>query len=81
MSVLKYWDPVSQSWKTALVGAQGPQGPTGSTGPASTIPGPTGATGSTGATGAQGYSIVNLDGGSPTSTYGGISAVNLGGVS
>ena len=80
MSVLKYWDPVSQSWKTALVGAQGPQGPTGATGPASTVAGPTGPQGATGPAGATGFSIVNLDGGSPTSTYGGITAVDLGGV-
>jgi hypothetical protein len=59
-------------------GATGSTGATGATGAASTVAGPTG---STGPTGAQGYSIVNLDGGFPDSTYGGITAVDLGGVS
>ena len=63
-------------------GATGPQGPQGIPGTAAATgaTGPSGATGATGPTGPSGFSIVNLDGGSPTSTYGGITAVDLGGV-
>jgi hypothetical protein len=80
---------------TGPTGPQGPTGPTGaastvpgptgSTGPtgagATGATGATGPTGSTGPTGPQGSSIINIDGGAPSSTYGGISAVDLGGVS
>jgi hypothetical protein len=62
------------------------QGPTGPTGAASTVAGPTGAQGPTGATGSQGptgpagSSIVNIDAGSPTSTYGGLTNLDCGGI-
>lgn len=46
------------------------------TGPGST--GPTGATGATGPTGAAGYALIELDGGSATSVYGGITSINAG---
>jgi hypothetical protein len=58
-------------------GAQGPTGPTGATGPSG---GPTGPTGATGPTGPAGQSIINLDGGDPSSNYGGITSINAGGV-
>lgn len=46
------------------------QGATGATGP----------TGATGATGPSGYSTLNVDGGTPSSVYGGITSINAGGV-
>lgn len=55
-------------------GATGATGAAGPTGAASTIPGPTGPTG------AQGDSIINVDGGGPTTNYGGVAAINFGGV-
>lgn len=33
MAVAKIWDPISEAWVPALIGAQGPTGPTGDTGP------------------------------------------------
>lgn len=65
---------------TGPQGATGPTGPTGAsitgpTGAASTVTGPTGATGATGAA-----ANANIDGGSPSSTYGGISPLDGGGV-
>jgi hypothetical protein len=55
------------------LGQIGPTGPSGPSGPA----GPTGATGSTGPTG---ISVVNIDGGFPSTNYGGITSLNAGGV-
>jgi hypothetical protein len=55
------------------LGQIGPTGPSGPSGPA----GPTGATGSTGPTG---ISVVNIDGGEPSTNYGGISSLDSGGV-
>ena len=54
-----------------LLNLQLQTGPTGSTGP-------TGATGATGATGTSGYALANLDGGTPSSIYVGIVAINAG---
>jgi hypothetical protein len=61
-------------------GPTGPAGPTGPTGPSGGPTGPTGATGPTGPTGATGDSVINLDGGLPSSVYGGVTSVNCGGV-
>lgn len=60
------------------VGAQplGQIGPTGPSGPS----GPTGPTGYTGPTGPTGSSVVNIDGGVPSSNYGGITTLDSGGV-
>lgn len=33
MAVAKIWDPISESWIPALIGAQGPTGPSGNSGP------------------------------------------------
>jgi hypothetical protein len=55
------------------LGQIGPTGPSGPSGPA----GPTGATGSTGPTG---ISVVNIDGGEPSTNYGGITSLDSGGV-
>ena len=63
------WNSVGQ-----IVGPQGAQGNTGAAGP-------TGATGPTGVTGPTGEAYVNIDGGSPTSVYGGITPLDGGGVS
>lgn len=63
-------------------GVQGPQGPSGVSGPQGPQ-GPlglTGATGPSGPSGASGEGMLNLDGGTPFSTYGGITAINAGGV-
>lgn len=60
------------------IGAQplGQVGPTGPSGPSGPV-GPTGATGSTGPTGS---SVVNIDGGFPSTNYGGITSLDSGGV-
>ena len=60
------------------IGAQplGQIGPTGPTGPS----GPVGPTGATGSTGPTGNSVVNIDGGSPSTNYGGITSLDSGGV-
>jgi hypothetical protein len=75
---------------TGPIGPTGPTGPTGSTGPTSTVPGPTGptgstgplgptgSTGSTGPTGPQGPIFQNVDGGSASTIYGGLSTVDCG---
>ena len=65
-------------------GPQGPQGdssvgPTGPQGPIG-VPGPTGPSGVSGPSGASGEGILNLDGGTPSSIYGGITPINAGGV-
>jgi hypothetical protein len=44
------------------------------------ITGPQGPTGPMGPTGPQGPAVGNLDGGSPSSAYGGINPINCGGV-
>lgn len=57
MSVLKYYDAATSTWKYALVGGQGPAGPTGPLGP-------------TGPVGAMGKDYVATDAtGIPTETY------------
>lgn len=68
-----YYD---SSW--VEVGAQplGQIGPTGPTGPS----GPSGPSGPTGATGPSGFSVVNVDGGLPSTNYGGIITFDAGGV-
>lgn len=60
------------------IGAQplGQIGPTGPSGPS----GPTGPTGYTGPTGPTGFSVVNIDGGVPSTNYGGITTLDSGGV-
>jgi len=72
---------------TGVQGATGPQGPTGPTGAASTVTGPTGptgptgntgASGPTGPTGATGEAYANIDGGTASSTYGGITLIDGG---
>lgn len=91
MATIKYWN--GSAWVYAVVGKQGPVGPTGATGPAgATGPigatgsegptgatGPTGVTGPTGPTGPTGEAYINIDGGEPTSTYGGLTAIDCGG--
>lgn len=42
--------------------------------------GPPGPTGPIGATGPQGPSVVNIDGGTPASNYGGIDSIDAGGI-
>lgn len=66
---------IDDTGATGIFGADGPTGPAGPTGGGAT--GPQGATGAQGPTGA---SYGNLDGGIPSSTYGGISAIDAGGV-
>ncbi|NDF98317.1 MAG: collagen-like protein, partial [Chitinophagia bacterium] len=66
--------------RTGDVGPQGNTGATGLTGVTGAT-GPTGATGQTGVTGPTGEAYVNIDGGSPTSVYGGITPLDGGGVS
>jgi hypothetical protein len=44
------------------------------------VQGPSGANGATGATGPQGPSVVNIDGGNPSSNYGGINSIDAGGI-
>jgi hypothetical protein len=60
------------------IGAQplGQTGPTGPSGPS----GPLGPTGSTGPTGPTGFSVANIDGGFPSTNYGGITSLDSGGV-
>jgi hypothetical protein len=60
------------------IGAQplGQIGPTGPSGPS----GPSGPTGATGSTGPTGISVVNIDGGEPSTNYGGITSLDSGGV-
>jgi hypothetical protein len=63
------------SWSVNLNGAAGPAGPTGPAGPQGNV----GATGSTGPTGPIGGTL-NVDGGDPSSIYGGILPLDAGGV-
>jgi hypothetical protein len=71
-----YYDGV---WVEASNANDGPTGPTGLTG----VTGATGpsVTGNTGVTGPTGSIYVNMDGGSPSSVYGGITPLDGGGVS
>jgi hypothetical protein len=69
----------------AAVQIVGPTGPQGDPGPQGQ-PGPTGPTGDvgpsgpSGPTGASGEGLLNLDGGTPSSIYGGITSIDAGGV-
>ena len=74
-----------------IVGPIGPSGPSGPSGPAGVagIDGPSGPagvagidgpSGPSGPSGASGEGLLNLDGGIPSSIYGGISAIDAGGV-
>lgn len=63
------------SWTVNLNGAAGPAGATGATGPA-------GVAGPTGPQGTQGFQggTLNVDGGTPSSVYGGILPLDAGGI-
>lgn len=66
---------------TGPIGPIGPTGPTGLTGPTgASITGPTGPTGSTGPTGPTGPVFQNIDAGTPTTLYGGLSTIDCGNV-
>lgn len=77
---------------TGPLGPTGPTGPTGPIGAPSFVTGPTGPlgptgpqgivgpTGPTGATGATGPVFQNIDGGTPTTIYGGSPNIDAGGV-
>ena len=74
-----YWDGSTWRIKTSVaVGPTGPTGPlvTGPQGPA----GPIGPTGQIGSTGPTGSAFINIDGGSPTTNYGGGEIIDAGGV-
>jgi len=62
-----------------LASLEGPQGATGATGPKGDT-GNTGATGPQGPAGADGAPYGNIDGGTPTSIYGGIPSIDGGSV-
>jgi hypothetical protein len=66
-----------------IVGPTGPAGPGGPQGIPGVIgpQGPSGPIGPQGPSGASGEGYLNLDGGTPTSLYGGITAIDAGGVS
>lgn len=68
-----YYDSLWIEIGAQPLGQIGPTGPSGPSGPS----GPTGATGSTGPTGS---SVVNIDGGVPSTNYGGITTLDSGGV-
>lgn len=74
--LLFYKDGSSVVQTVGGIGATGVQGPAGAIGPA----GPAGIDGATGATGPQGPSVVNIDGGTPASNYGGIDSIDAGGI-
>jgi hypothetical protein len=61
---------------TGPIGPEGPQGTGGPTGPT----GPAGPQGPSGPAGASGEGLLNLDGGTPGSLYGGITSIDAGGV-
>lgn len=75
------WDGVKWVIKESQ-GPIGPTGPTGATGPAGSTgsAGPTGPTGVTGDTGPTGPIFQNVDCGTPTSIYGGVTPIDCGGV-
>jgi hypothetical protein len=84
--------PTGPAGPPGLTGAAGPTGPAGPTGAASTVVGPTGPTGPTGPagptgpsgptgpTGADGAAFVNVDGGEPSTVFGGVSPLDGGSV-
>jgi hypothetical protein len=74
--LLFYKDANSIVQTVGGLGATGVQGPSGATGPSGTA----GFDGATGATGPQGPSVVNIDGGNPSSNYGGINSIDAGGI-
>jgi hypothetical protein len=69
-----YTDIDTSQWVDAF-GPTGPIGPSGLMGPT----GPTGLTGPTGPTGIFNSSFLELNGGSPTTEFGGFLAINCGG--
>jgi hypothetical protein len=74
--------PTGNTGNTGGIGPTGPTGPTGDPGGPPGPDGPTGPTGSTGPDGPIGPAGTGnglLDGGLPTSTYGGVSPVDAGG--
>jgi len=79
LSLSEGLDVVITFARTGDVGPQGATGPTGPTGSTGAV-GATGPTGPTGATGPSGPALANLDGGAPDSIYGGITAIDCGGV-
>lgn len=73
-----YWD--GNVWRiktTTVVGDIGPTGPLGPTGPIGAT-GPTGVQGPQGVTGPTGSVFQNVDGGSSTTTYGGVDPIDCG---
>ena len=64
------WQSQGSGAVTGPTGAAGATGPTGPTGPS--------VTGPTGPTGATGESYANIDGGTASSTYGGITSIDGG---
>ena len=70
----RIWKWNGATWDVVRSSVSFSTGATGATGT-------TGAVGSTGATGPTGSVYVNIDGGSPTSVYGGITPLDGGGVS
>ena len=76
--------PTGPTGSTGPTGATsttpGPTGPTGPTGPSGGPTGPTGPSGSTGPTGPAGASVINIDGGTPSTVYGGVSTIDAGSV-
>jgi hypothetical protein len=87
------WRISNSQGATGPTGPQGPTGPLGPTGPQGIqgITGPTGSLGPTGPTGPQGIQGVsgptgptgpiftNVDGGTPTTIYGGLTVIDCGG--
>lgn len=61
---------ITGTYPTQVLNLTLPKGDTGATGPA----------GPAGPAGTNGYSILNLDGGYPSTVYGGINPINCGGV-
>jgi hypothetical protein len=70
----RIWKWNGATWDVVRSSVSFSTGATGATGT-------TGAVGSTGVTGPTGSVYVNIDGGSPTSVYGGITPLDGGGVS
>jgi hypothetical protein len=64
MSALKRYNTDTSQWEYVAIGKQGP----------------TGNTGNTGATGVAGPALANIDGGTPSSVYTGITSIDAGGV-
>lgn len=75
-----YWNGSTWRLKTNVaVGPTGPTGPLGPTGPQG-VTGPTGSQGVVGPTGPTGPIYQNVDGGTPTTVYGGGETIDAGGV-